>query len=196
IKYAAKQSSISNAHKKWIGESKGLKRLNAIEEKQKFEAELSTRIEANADWNNKYGNLLAEFESLYQEFNEYQFAREYFIELFYYGPEIFQFSSEFTLLVDELLSDSASTEKINGFANMLKPKIVQHFKDYDAGVDQDLYAALTKIYAENLSENLKPEYAKLVKSKYKGDFIAFAEAVFKKTIFVNRVNLSDFVFNP
>lgn len=37
IQYAAKQSSISNAYKKWIGQNNGLKELNAIQKKKDLE---------------------------------------------------------------------------------------------------------------------------------------------------------------
>src|SRR5690606_14457459 len=114
IKYAAKQSSISNAHKKWIGESKGLKRLNAIVTKQEFEQQFTERINQNPQYKNQYGHLLQSFDTIYKRYNDYLFAREMFIELFYYGPENIQFASEFTSLVDELLSEEPNSDKTNG----------------------------------------------------------------------------------
>ena len=63
IQYAAKQSRISNAYKKWIGQSRGLKRLNAISIKDSIEQLFEQRIANNPDWNEKYGGLLLDYSS-------------------------------------------------------------------------------------------------------------------------------------
>ena len=39
IQYAAKQSRISNAYKKWIGQNGGLNRFDAVQKKRDLEAE-------------------------------------------------------------------------------------------------------------------------------------------------------------
>ena len=44
IKYAAKQSSTSNAWKKWKGEIRGLKKLNAIEKKKAIELQFEKEV--------------------------------------------------------------------------------------------------------------------------------------------------------
>ena len=44
IQYASKYASIANYWKKWIGESKGLKKSNAVEIKQKFEKDFQERV--------------------------------------------------------------------------------------------------------------------------------------------------------
>ncbi len=43
IQYASKYASVANYWKKWIGETKGLKKSNAIAIKQKFEKVLSRK---------------------------------------------------------------------------------------------------------------------------------------------------------
>ena len=50
IQYSAKYYRISNYHKKWIGESNGLRRLNAVEKKRDLETrfmEIVNSTEAN-----------------------------------------------------------------------------------------------------------------------------------------------------
>ena len=84
IKYAAKQSRISNSYKKWIGQNIGLKENDALGKKLDFERAFMDRAEGNE----AYSALLDEFKSLYKEIQPYTFSREMFIELYYMGPEI------------------------------------------------------------------------------------------------------------
>jgi len=196
IQYAAKQSRISNSHKKWIGESRGLKKLDAIETKRKFEEKFSETIAASAESQKQYGNLLSLYQKLYDENNKYVLGRELFIELYYYGPEVFRLANDFNKYVSSFLNDDLAEEEKLKASEVLKPKITSFFKDYNAEVDQKLFASLTKLYAQLIDESLLPEYKTLVENKYKGDYDLFAAKTFQKSFFDNRVDLSDFVFNP
>ena len=62
IQYSSKYARVSNYWKKWIGENRGLKRLAAIEVKQKMEAGFVKWISESG--NTKYSNLLPEYEKL------------------------------------------------------------------------------------------------------------------------------------
>jgi hypothetical protein len=44
IQYASKYASVANYWKKWIGETKGLKKSNAIVAKQEFEKNFKKKL--------------------------------------------------------------------------------------------------------------------------------------------------------
>ncbi|MEI3127198.1 MAG: hypothetical protein V8T44_15395 [Odoribacter splanchnicus] len=48
------------------------------------------------------------------------------------------------------------------------------FKDYNADLDTKLFAALFKIYNDNVNPDLYPEVIDLVNKKYKGNYDKFA----------------------
>ena len=196
IQYAAKQSRISNSHKKWIGESKGLKRLDAIKTKQLFEEKFAEVVAQKPETQKLYGDLLSQYNKLYQDNNKFVLGRDLFIELYYYGPEIFRFANDFNKYVDTYLDDEITEELKLKSSEVLKPRINSFFKDYNAEVDQQLFAELTRLYVQLIDPTLMPKFKALVDEKYKGDYEAFAEKTFKKSIFDNRVDLSDFVYNP
>jgi hypothetical protein len=196
IQYAAKQSRISNSHKKWIGESKGLKRLDAIKTKQLFEEKFAEVVAQKPETQKLYGDLLIQYNKLYQDNNKFVLGRDLFIELYYYGPEIFRFANDFNKYVDTYLDDEITEELKLKSSEVLKPRINSFFKDYNAEVDQQLFAELTRLYVQLIDPTLMPKFKALVDEKYKGDYEAFAEKTFKKSIFDNRVDLSDFVYNP
>ena len=64
IQYAAKQSRISNAYKKWIGQTKGLVRHRVLDKKDSVENLFTKRINENPDWKSKYSTLIAEMEEI------------------------------------------------------------------------------------------------------------------------------------
>ena len=196
IQYAAKQSRISNSHKKWIGESKGLKRLDAIEKKKAFEEKFQNTVDSKEGVKEKYGNLLSSYKTLYENNTKYILGRELFIEIYYYGPEILRLANDFDNLIKEYTKETPDEVAQQRAAEVLKPRINSFFKDYNADVDQKLFAALLEMFAQQIDESLKPKFEATVNEKYNGDYTAFAEAVFKKSIFDNRVELSDLVYNP
>ncbi|MGB0424350.1 MAG: S46 family peptidase, partial [Flavobacteriales bacterium] len=98
IQYAAKQSRISNAYKKWIGQNQGLRELGAVQIKKEEENAFVGLSQAKQD--QKSIENLTRMNALVLANQEYQMAREGFIEYFYYGPEIVRFSSRFANLIE------------------------------------------------------------------------------------------------
>ena len=103
IMYAAKQSRISNAWKKYKGQIIGLTETGAISKKKEIEAEFTEKIKENADYK-KYRNILPSYAQEFEDFKAYSMARSMFIEVYYYGPEILRFSKRFTSLTEDGLS--------------------------------------------------------------------------------------------
>ena len=190
IQYAAKQSRISNAWKKWIGQSKGLKELNAIEKKQEQEELFKQRVAENEAWQVKYGNLLNEFETLYKDHKKYAFARDMLIEVFYYGPEIIRFSGAFESLLDEDLTD----EELMAEAEKLKTRVAGHFKNYNRNIDMDLMQAMMPMYLSSIDAELRPASA----YAHFQDAQGYTEKLFKKTMFGSEEDVMDFLngFKP
>jgi hypothetical protein len=140
--------------------------------------------------------LLNQYNKLYQDNNKFVLGRELFIELYYYGPEIFRFANDFNKYVDSYLDDEITEELKLKSSEVLKPRINSFFKDYNAEVDQQLFAELTRLYVQLVDPTLMPKFKALVDEKYNGDYATYAEKTFKKSIFDNRVDISDFVYNP
>lgn len=139
IQYAAKQSRISNAYKKWIGQSRGLKRLNAIFIKDSIEQLFEQRIADNPEWNEKYSGLLLEYSSAILQSKMAEMSRQYFIEFYFMGPEILRFSAGFKELVTMCQDESVSDEEIAEWVE--NKKALGYFKNYQPQVDMDIMKA-------------------------------------------------------
>ena len=83
IKYSAKYARVSNYWKKWIGENRGLQKLNAIEVKKTEEKAFVDAAKKAA--NDDYLKILPAMENYYNQLKDLALARDYFIEIAYRG---------------------------------------------------------------------------------------------------------------
>lgn len=74
IKYASKYASVANYWKKWIGETKGLKKSNAVAKKQAYESSLVAK-------NSEIKTSLDEFKKLYDQQAPYALNNAYYSEI-------------------------------------------------------------------------------------------------------------------
>lgn len=148
IQYAAKQSRISNAYKKWIGQSKGLIRHRALEKRDSIEQLFTERINAKPGWKEKYRTLIdemAKMEALALPFN---INRNYLIEFYYMGPEILRYTERYRELVSMCQDESVSDEAIEEWIAEQKEK-QGFFDNYNAQIDEDIMKAQIGFFVED-----------------------------------------------
>jgi hypothetical protein len=150
IAYVAKQSSMANAWKKWLGEMQGLKSTNAVEKKQAMEADFSARVKNNVDWNFKYGNLLPRMEVQYRAIEPYAKARDYYLEIFVRNTEILGQVAGLNSWINSYAQQGAPG--FSGKIGSTRASLKEFYKDYKPQVDRDVLAALTEMYAKNVPE--------------------------------------------
>jgi hypothetical protein len=173
IQYAARQSSISNAYKKWIGELRGLKELDALNTKRAYEAEYSKRVAGHPP----YDGVLPELEALYKDYNQLALARDLYIELAYYGPTILRFAEGYQDLAVAPADAATIAKKRVGNA--------AHFKNYDADVDRRVFKAILPIYLKHMPAAYLPEAFKTIQTRFKGNTDAWVDDLYTRTIFAD-----------
>jgi hypothetical protein len=187
IKYAAKYASIANYWKKWIGENRGIHKANAIEEKQKLEQQFVQWVAADPARQQKYGNLLAEFEKNYKALEGITISRDYINEAAF-GVEIVKLANNFTTL-QSLLVKKAPQQDIDAQVQKLESFAASFFKDYNAPSDRKVFAALLSLYYNNIEQKMHPDAFNIVRTQYKGDFTKYAEEVFSKSAFASEAGV-------
>jgi hypothetical protein len=153
IQYASKYAGIANYWKKWIGETKGLKKSNAITIKQKFEAAFQEKV-IKAGKQSEYGTLLGDFEKNYSEIKDYALARDLFSEVALRNSEILQ--NAYRLYQLEQLLKSKGEQAFMDRKNNLSKGIADFYKDYNAMVDKNVFEQLIAIYAKSLPSQFLP----------------------------------------
>jgi len=153
IQYASKYATVANYWKKWIGETKGLKKSNTIAIKQKFEKDFQEKV-IKARKQAEYGNLLSDFEKNYSEIKDYALARDLFTEVALRNSELLQNSYRLYQLEQILKTkgEQAFTDRKNNLSN----GIVDFYKNYNAMVDKNVFEQLIAIYAKRLPSQFLP----------------------------------------
>ncbi|MCZ4409742.1 S46 family peptidase [Cryomorphaceae bacterium 1068] len=188
IKYAAKQSRISNGYKKWIGQNMGLERFRALDKKKEQEAEFLKRLSESND--KEYSDLLDRVSALYAKNQKYQLARDYLIEYFYYGPELIRFSTNFNNLIENY--DSLETAGlIEGELEKLSKSMDSFYKNYDASVDQGIFRAQSSIFITGCPEELMSPTLAQMADKSGDDWPELANEIYELSIFDNREELAE-----
>lgn len=152
IKYASKYASTANYWKKWIGESQGIQKSNAVEKKRALEKQF-TKIVEEKDLVG-YKTLLSDFEKLYKEIESVSLAREYWMEVAYRNVELlgitfraFQMEQAY-LKGGESAFSKAKESTLNTFKGI--------YKNYSATVDKPVFEKLVALYAEKSPKEYLP----------------------------------------
>jgi hypothetical protein len=148
IQYASKFARIANGWKKWIGEVQGLEASNALAKKEKYEAEFMELVASRPIWKEQYGSLLRDMKVLYKDLEPYAYAREYYLEVTSRNVEGLRVAGYFRSLVERY--ENNGEEGYNDFAARLQPFLEGFYKDYSAGVDQQIFATLIQSYFEDV----------------------------------------------
>jgi len=203
IQYAAKYASVANYWKKWIGETKGLKKSNAVQIKRDFEKDFMIKVN-NAGKQAEYGNVLSEFEANYKAIAPYALSRDYFIEvvmrnteLLSFGYRLYQLETIYTTRGEKAFNDRKAN-LIEGFDEL--------YKDFNANVDEKVMEQLLEIYAtkspkeflpqELISQDLKAKTAEIFKTSKLTNYNGLKELLNgdAKTVLESMNKDSGFVF--
>ena len=187
IQYADKQSSISNAYKKWIGEVRGLKELRTLDKKRTQEAAYQAKAKelGRADLE----AVLPAMKDLYGQYVPLATARDLFVEMVYYGPEVLRFADGFRELTEEhqrLVTENKFGAKAEERVSVLPG----YFKDYDVEVDKRVFKALLPIYRANVPLTSQPDILKEIDTKFKGDTDAWVEDLYARSVLVDQAKLT------
>lgn len=154
IKYASKYARVANYWKKWIGESQGLKKSNAVALKQEQEK----KFQANIAKNNKtteYGHLLPEFEKKYKQIEPYALANDLFSELMMRNIDVL--TNGYRMYQLQTILENRGVQSFNDRKKNLSNTFQHVFKDYDRAVDRDAFEKAIVFYAQTMPKQFLPD---------------------------------------
>ena len=194
IQYAAKYAQTANYWKYYIGQSKGLKRLDVESKKQALEARFTDWVNADTDRQAEYGEALGLIQSYYEDTDASVQGKVYALEAGLIGCDISLFSFRFYRMAAGLFSEDAEevaatqaamTDLANGF-----------FKEYDQATDRDLFVNLMTKFRDDIDPAYHPSFFATVADKYKNDFNRFADKMYAKSFLVDADRCAEFIANP
>jgi len=191
IKYAAKYANTSNSWKKWQGEVKGLKRLNAIETKVQFEKEFASWAQSSPQRKTKYGEVFTSLEKLYEQLAPYTKSNDYYGEIIQRGTDIFSIISFFES-IESRWSKMSPTARQKA-QESIQPKLDDYFNEYNQSTDEKVFAVLLRLYATDVDPTFLPEDFKAMMSKISQEELI--SKVYRKSIFIDQAKQSEITSN-
>ncbi|MBQ0144065.1 MAG: S46 family peptidase [Bacteroidales bacterium] len=157
IQYSAKYARVSNAWKKWQGESKGLAKNNVVGAKKEYEARFEQWAKGTP-----YEGVTMKLASLYSELEKFALAVDYYKE------------SAATI---EIASAAASWFNAKG-----TPNLDGFYKDYYLPIDKECFVAVMNVFDEKMPSDMLPEWYLAQRKKY-GSIEKWADQLFGKSAF-------------
>ncbi|MCC6839216.1 MAG: S46 family peptidase [Flavobacteriales bacterium] len=195
LKYAAKDAQVANYWKYFIGQQKGLKRQHVQERKQQQEETLMAWVNADPARQKKYGELEQDLDQGYAERAKYEKASTYLQEAAF-GSEAVVFGFRLYGLMRQLEKDPKETARVTAMADMARKSAREFWKDYDPATDKEVTAAMFSMIFRDVDPAQQPDVIATVTKKYKGDFHAWTEAMFKTSVITDSTRLMAFLAKP
>jgi len=185
IQYAAKYANTSNAWKKWQGEVNGLKRLNAVAEKQKSEEKYKQWAQTGIN-REAYREVLPQLEKLYNELAPYTKANDYYGEIVLRGTDIFSLIASF----DQVVSKWDTLSNVSKLKNvkLLQAKLEEYFNEYNQGTDEKVFAALLRNYVSDMDPKFLSQDFRLLMQKLSDEKLI--SKIYLKSVFTNQGKLT------
>ncbi len=193
IQYASKDAGVANGWKKMIGESNGVRRLDAINKKASQETAFVEWVHAG-DGNRKalYAGLLPSFEESYASLAPYALATDYMNEAGR-AIELIGFASQFRFLYEASQEKDVSEAYIQSLIKRYEQRTESFFKDYHEPIDREVAQKLLQLYLDYIPPDLRPAFVNEINLKYRGNIEAFVDALFTKSMFTNKNQILEFL---
>ena len=193
IDYAGNYAGIANTWKNFIGQSRMLVKNKVEDKKKAIEAEFTSWYNKSPELKQKYGEVLNNLQKGYSQMNRVA-TPFFFATMGGSGLDIVRFSGQFGSLKSALESKNKSGEK--EATEGLKSATKEHFKDLDPAISKKSLAELLKLYSQNVPKDKLPTVFNLIEKDYNNDFNAFADAVFKTSVFATESKTMAFLKKP
>ncbi len=204
LMYAAKYAQTSNYWKYFIGQTRGLKRLNVAEKKRIIEDQFLKWASKDPERQAKYGDALNLIQQGMRQQAPYVLPQTYLMEAIFQGPEILLFAMRSSGLRD--LLEKAKTakgeqkqeldKKIAATLERIKKRAADFYKDFNPSTDKKLFAGLLQLYYQNVGPEFRPDIFQRLEKKHQGSFNKWAEEVFTKSNFASQEKFNEFLANP
>jgi hypothetical protein len=205
LQYASKYAQSANYWKYFIGQTKGLKRLNVYEKKKSQEDEFIAWVNADDARKMKYGQAISLIEQGYNDLRKFNLHLKYLEEAVFQGSEFIYFSFGAYQLYMKLSTQAQTKDKkgkamydadIRALADQFRKECDKFFKDYNSTTDKKVFVALMKMYYENVPADQQPSVFADVQKKFKGSFSKWADHVYAVSLFTDQTRMNAFLDKP
>ena len=192
IKYASKYAGCSNYWKYSNEQNKALKKLGTMELKKQTEQEYRAWAK---DKDPKYLKALELLDEGYASRREQQQAILYLDEGLLEGPEILYQSVLFGRSINAICEEEDGGKR-DAMIEELRQEAAAFYKDYEESVEKRLCAEMMAYTYQHIDLKYVPDCLKTADRKFRGDFAAWVDNMFSKSIFANQESFERFLKDP
>lgn len=195
IQYASTYSSLANGWKYYLGQTRGLKRLDVFSQKQEIEEAFEQWLENNPEASEKYSGVLSMMQEGYGLMAADVLPTMY-LNLAAMGPSSVGFAASLNEMRTVLEKDRKNKEAIEEASSKLRNRASGHFEDMNYNTDVSLFAAMMEMVFFNLAEPWRPAFFNDVIKNHNGNFISYANEIYAKSIITSPLALEQFLAKP
>jgi len=195
LQYASKHAQVSNYWKYFIGQQRGLKRLGVYDKKKQQEDELMAWVNADPKRKEQYGEITTLLANGYAERAKFEKASTYMQEAAF-GSEMVILGFRMYGLLNQLRTDPKDAAKVSAMVAAATAAADAFWKDYNPPTDEKVTAHMFRLIGQDVEKDLQPSVIKTIETKYKGNYEAWAKAVFSTSILTDRKRLDAFLAKP
>ena len=195
IQYASKHAQTANYWKYFIGQSKGLKRLDVYGKKQAIESDFTAFANSTEENKVKYGEALNLIAEAYAATDLTEKGATFLSEVGIRGTDVVLFTYRANRMLGQLIG-AEDPEQKTALAAELQALAAEHFKNNNAALDEEQFAKLFAKYQAEVDASQHLSFFTHVNKKFKGDFANFAAKLYAKSYFTDEVRFNAFVAAP
>lgn len=203
LMYAAKHAQVANYWKYFMGQTRGLKRLNVEGKKQKEEEDFQQWVEqGDQARKDKYGKVLSMYENAYMVYDKKILAETYWMEAIYgiefvkYGFGFHRLKGNYKALESKKEDKDVIQKQIDATITRMIESTPANFKDYYAPIDKEVAEAMIGYYVRDIPADQRPADFNALLAKYKGDISKLVATIFDKSILVDQAKAESFLAKP
>ena len=155
LQYASKYARISNYHKYFIGQTRGLKNLEVVEKKKALEERFMAWVEEEEERQKKYGNALPAIQEGFEKMETYALPAVYWGECMM-APEILSFAAQLNSFPEVLSKYENESSKLAAFIQKYSQAGEGFYENYHKPTDKKVFAAMMERYARTFLKKCRP----------------------------------------
>lgn len=192
LMYADKYAGLSNYWKKFMGEADALKKLNIYERRKEEENMFANWVKQNNK--SQYGEVINMYNDAYSKVQKLGLYGVYLQDGISNSQPMAMAMSMGKL--EEMLKDKSKKEEAKKLALEMAADLDADFKEFYEPIEKKVLASVLMHLVEDLDQSRLPASLITMADKYKRDYTAMADAMWKKSVFVSKEKFSKFLKSP
>jgi len=195
LMYAAKYASTANSWKYYIGQTRGLKKLDVAGKKTEVEEAFTKWMSGNESAKAKYGTALPQLQEYYTTTNEIQ-RKALYARLAGNGAEFLSLASSINAGLEKYFAESDESKK-QEILKSLRDEAEAFYVEFNVNTDHDVFVALINLYRSCINAEDRPSWhSELLDKEYGSDVSLLAKSLFGNSVLMNKNQLLRFLSNP